>query len=254
TRPRNVRRESSVRRSSCARNSDAKGAGRVAGIALSLVERLEVVSDLVVIVARHLLARDRVLHHLAVLPDHPEVHEARRHRACAAGEVRVIAILPAAARLALDTDVVRVAAHPRRRIALRHGAPALAGQEPLALAEVLVLRPDALAPPGALTPARAALILAAAAQALPRALRLLQQPEPLVALLQKAVEVGPLVRQRGVLEDRREVTRGRPAARTGALREVALLERRPLEGVPRQRPRPLRRHFGGGPVLVLLLL
>src|SRR5207247_7209639 len=173
TRPRNVRRESSVRRSSCARTSYGRGAGCVAGIALSLIERLEVVSDLVVIVARHLLARDRVLHHLAVLPDHPKVHEARRHRACAAGEVRVIAILPAAARLTLDADIVRVAAHPRRRTALRHRAPAPARQEPLALAQALVLRPDALAAPGTLTPARAAPVLATAAQALPRAPRLL---------------------------------------------------------------------------------
>src|SRR5205823_14160587 len=52
TRPRNVRRESSARRSSCARNSEEKGAERVVGMRLPLVERLEVVPDLVVIVAR----------------------------------------------------------------------------------------------------------------------------------------------------------------------------------------------------------
>src|SRR5213592_5031849 len=110
-----------------------EGGGARGGHELALVERLEVVPDLVVIVARHLLARDRVLHHLAVLPDDPEVHEARRHLACPAGEVRVVALLLAATRFALDADVVRTGAEPSRRVALRHGAPSLARQEPLAL-------------------------------------------------------------------------------------------------------------------------
>src|SRR3989441_3527409 len=67
-------------------------------------------------------------------------------------------------------------------------------------------------------------------------IHLLQRLKPLVALLQEAVEVGPLARQRGVLEDRREVARGRPATRATALGEVALLERWAFERGRRQRP------------------
>src|SRR5215475_12441395 len=109
TRPRNTRRESSDRRSSCARNSEVKNAWRVAGIrcsVLSFVERLEVAPDLIVEVAWDLLPRDRVLHRLPVLADDPEVLEARGHAAAASGQVGVVAILAAAARLALDADVV----------------------------------------------------------------------------------------------------------------------------------------------------
>src|SRR2546426_2215949 len=144
---------------------------------LPLVERLEVVPDLVVIVARHLLARDRVLHHLAVLPDDPEVHEARRHLPGPAREVRVVALFPPASRLALDADIEGAGPEPRRRVALRHGAPSLAGQEPFALPEVLVLGAVAAlaAAPSAVTPPCASLALTAAAQPLPRALRLLHR-------------------------------------------------------------------------------
>src|SRR5262249_52706103 len=143
--PRNERRDSSDRRSNWARNSGVKKLARVAvGTALSLVEGLEVVLDLRMVVARHRLPRDRVLHHLAVLSDHPEVLQPRGGGAAAAGEVRVEAVLAPAARLALDADVVRRRAQPLGRLALGRAAAPLARQEPLTLAEVLILRPAAV--------------------------------------------------------------------------------------------------------------
>src|SRR5204863_4261491 len=138
---------------------------------LTLVEGLEVVPDLVVVVAWHLLPRDRVFHQLPVLPDDAEVLQARGHLPTAARQVGVVAVLPSAARLTLDAHVEGVSAEPRGRLTLGRAALAAAWEEPLALAEVLVLgtRPVAAAP--ALAPARPALV-APAAKVLARALRL----------------------------------------------------------------------------------
>src|SRR5439155_461542 len=311
----------------------------------ALVERLEVVSDLIVEVAGHLLPRDRVLHRLAVLSDDSEVLEPRGHAAAAPGQVRVVAVLAALARLALDADVERIGAQTLGRFALGRATPALTGHEPLTLAEILVLRAHSVAPRAVLA-APAALGLAPAAQALARALllvhrphlverllhglegpialaalerlhpfhrvaapvaaalaaeplhlleqlaellrrdlvgsqaarqrlrlaidhlvlavrevrleirhaiRLLQHPEPLVALLHEAVEVRPLVRERGVLEDGRQVAGGAGAGAAGPLREVALLERRPLERVLGELTRRLLEHRRARPFLALFL-
>src|SRR5262249_25620983 len=149
---------------------------------LALVERLEVVADLIVKVARHLLARDRVLHLLAVLTDDAEVLQARRHAAAAAGQVRVVAVLAAGPRLALDADVERTGAQALGRFALGRAAPALARHQPLALAEVLVLGPHAVAARAVLATS-AALGFATAAQALARALRLVHRPHLVERLL-----------------------------------------------------------------------
>src|SRR5207253_915366 len=311
----------------------------------ALVERLEVVSDLIVEVAGHLLPRDRVLHRLAVLSDDSEVLEPRGHAAAAPGQVRVVAVLAALARLALDADVERIGAQTLGRFALGRATPALTGHEPLTLAEILVLRAHSVAPRAVLA-APAALGLAPAAQALARplllvhrphlverllhgfegpialaalerlhpfhrvaapvaaalaaeplhlleelaellrrdlvgsqaarqrlglaidhlvlavrevrleirhAIGLLQHPEPLVALLHEAVEVGARIRERGVLEDGRQIAGRRGAATAGPLREVALLERRPLERVLGELTRRLLEHRRARPLLALFL-
>src|SRR5438093_837436 len=343
-----MRRESSERRSSCARNSDVKNAWRVAGMrlsVLSLVERLEIAPDLIVEVARDLLARDRVLHRLAVLADDPQVLEPRGHAAAASGQVGVVAVLAAAPRLAFDADVVGVGPQTLGRLALRRAAPASARHEPLAFAEVLVLRTRAVAP-GAVAAPAATIALASPAQALARALRfvhrphlvqgllhgvegavglaslerlhalhripapvgaalateplhlleklaellwrdlirpeaagerlrfavhhlvlvvreiglevgqavdLLEHPQALVALLHEAVEVRSLARQRGVLEDRREIAGRAGTAAAGALGEVALLEGRALGLILRKGPRRLLEHRRARALLALLL-
>src|SRR5213082_2175790 len=90
---------------------------------LTLVEGLEVVPDLVVVVAWNLLSRDRVFHQLPVLPDDAEVLQARGHLPTAARQVGVVAVLPSAARLTLDAHVEGVGAEPRGRLTL--GAPLL---------------------------------------------------------------------------------------------------------------------------------
>src|SRR5207245_109136 len=112
----------------------------------ALVEWLEVVSDLIVEVAGLMLPRDRALHRLAVLSDDSEVLNPRGHAAAAPGQVRVVAFLAALARLALDADVERIGAQTLGRFALGRAAPALAGHEPLTLAEILVFRARAVAP------------------------------------------------------------------------------------------------------------
>src|SRR5256885_778718 len=138
---------------------------------LTLVEGLEVVPDLVVVVAWHLLPRDRVFHQLPVLPDDAEVLQARGHLPTAARQVGVVAVLPSAARLTLDAHVEGVGAEPRGRLTLGRAALAAAREEPLALAEVLVLWPHPVAAAAAFAPARPA-VVAPAAQVLARALRL----------------------------------------------------------------------------------
>src|SRR5258705_8135290 len=128
--PRKVRLDSRERRSSWARNSGVKKLARAAvvGTGLSFVERLEVVLDLRVEVARHRLAGDRVLHHLAVLADDPEVLQARAHLAAPPRQVRVVAVLAPAPRLTLDADVVGIGAQAAGSLALGRAAAALPGQ------------------------------------------------------------------------------------------------------------------------------
>src|SRR5437899_11585493 len=112
----------------------------------ALVERLEVVSDLIVEVARHLLPRDRVLHRLAVLSDDSEVLKPRGHAAAAPGQGRVVAFLAALARLALDAEVERIVTHTLGRVVLGRAAPSFAWYEPLTLPHIHVLRARAVAP------------------------------------------------------------------------------------------------------------
>src|SRR5882724_2400885 len=96
-------------------------------------------------VARHRLAGDRVLHHLAVLADDPEVLQPRAHLAAPPRQVRVVAVLAPAPRLTLDADVVGIGAQAAGSLALGRAAAALAGQQALTLAEVLVFRTAAVA-------------------------------------------------------------------------------------------------------------
>src|SRR5439155_9099313 len=302
-------------------------------------------SDLVVKVPRDLLPRDRVLHRLPVLPDDPEILEPRGHAAAAPGQVGVVPILTAPARLSLDADVVGAGAEPLRRLTLRGAAAASSRHEPFTLAEVLVLGAHPVTT-GTVAPTTAAFVLSPPAQPLARALRLvhcahlverllhrverpirlaalerlhafhrvtapigaalaaeplhlleelaellgrdligaeaagqrfrlpvhhlvlavgevrlevgqavhlLEHPKPLVTLLHEAVEVRALARERGVLEDRREVTSGRGAAAPGPLREVALLEGRALERVLRERARRLLEHRRARTLFTLFL-
>src|SRR5262245_26558839 len=154
TRPRKVRRERSARRSSCAKKSAESRSCPVRAVvvtALSLVERLEVLLHLRLEVARHLLAGDGLLHHLAVLPEHPQVLQARWHVGTPPHHVGVEPILLARARFALGAHVVRIAAQALTRIALRVRALALARHHPLALRQITLLAGSALT--GAVTPA-----------------------------------------------------------------------------------------------------
>src|SRR5712691_7586698 len=116
------------------------------GTALFLIQRLEVLLHLSLEVARHLLARDRLFHHLPVLPQHAHVLHARGHLGAPAQHVGVDALLASRPRLALHPHVEGVAPEPRGGIALRRAALAPAGQQALALREVaLVSRPARLA-------------------------------------------------------------------------------------------------------------
>src|SRR4026207_1109517 len=103
TRPRKERRESKLRRSSWTRKSaDSSSCPvRTVGTALRPVQRLEVLLDLPLEVARHLLPRDGFFHHLPVLPEHTHVLHARRHLGAAPEHVGVDALLAARPRLAL---------------------------------------------------------------------------------------------------------------------------------------------------------
>src|SRR5260370_2734154 len=166
-RPRNERRESRLRRSSWVRKAAESSSwpARTVATPLFLIQRLEVLLDLTLEVARHLLPRDGLFHHLPVLPDHAHVLQTRRHLGAAPHHLGVDALPPPGARLALDSHVARAAAEPRGGVALRRPALAAPGQEALALRKVaLVPRPAGL--PAALVAA-----LAAAALALPPALQ-----------------------------------------------------------------------------------
>src|SRR5215471_16345911 len=170
TRPLNDRRESRLRRSSWARKSaDSSSCPvRAVGTALFLVQRLEVLLDLSLEVARHLLPRDRLLHHLPVLAENAHVLHARRHLCAAPHHVGVDALLTPGPRLTLHAHVEGIAAQPRGRVALRGRALAPPGQQPLALGEVALVAGPALLAGAAVAPALAvaALALAPALEAL----------------------------------------------------------------------------------------
>src|SRR5262245_50599597 len=159
------------------------------------------------IVARHLLARDGVLHHLAVLPDDAEIAQARPHLSAAARHVRIVPVLLALARFALHADVVWVGAQPLTGIALGGGALALAGQEALALAEVLLVGSAAGAAPAVASTGGVA--LAAAAEVLAAAALLLHGAhlvERLLHGLEGPVRLAPLERLHAVGRIARPVT------------------------------------------------
>src|SRR5713226_4334573 len=141
TRPRKDRRESSVSRSSWVRKSADSSScpERTVGTALFLIQRLEVLLHLSLEVARHLLARDRLFHHLPVLPQHAHVLHARGHLGAPAHHVGVDALLASRPRLALHAHVEGVAPEPPGGIALRGPALAPAGQQALALREVALV-------------------------------------------------------------------------------------------------------------------
>src|SRR6185295_459787 len=171
TRPRKDRRDSSASRSSCARKSaESSSCPREAmGTGLLLVQRLEVLLDLALVVARHLLAGNGLFHHLAVLAHDPEVLEARGRVRPLAHQVGVHAFLAARPRLALHAYVEGIRAQALGGIALRVAALPLAGEEPLALGEVtLVTGSSRLALTPLIPPLGAApLVLAPPAQPLP---------------------------------------------------------------------------------------
>src|SRR4026209_1853279 len=177
TRPRKERRESKLRRSSWTRKSADSSSCPVRTVvtALLLVQRLEVLLDLPLEVARHLLPRDGFFHHLPVLPEHTHVLHARRHLGAAPEHVGIDALLAARPRLAFDAHVAGVAGPPRRRIALRRGALAPPREQALTLGEVALVA----GPAGLLTralvaaPATAPLALAPALQRLAVAAALL---------------------------------------------------------------------------------
>src|SRR5712671_6725026 len=161
TRPRNERRESRLRRSSWVRKSAESSSwpARTVATLLFLIQRLEVLLHLTLEVARHLLPRDGLFHHLPVLPEHAHVLQPRRHLGPAPHHVGVDALLPPGPRLALDPHVERAPAEPRGRVALRGPALAAPRQQALALREItLVPRPARL--PAALVAALAAPALA----------------------------------------------------------------------------------------------
>src|SRR5207247_581782 len=157
-------------------------------------------------------------------------------------------------RLALDAHVVGVGPQALGRITLGVGALPAAREETFALREVaLVTRPSRLPAP-AIPPAlsTAALALAPPTEALPvpallfplgivlleirQPVDLLQHPDALVALLQEGVEVGRLPAERGVLENRRQITGLALASRAQAGDEVALLHVGALDGLPLDAP------------------
>src|ERR1700730_5346226 len=164
TRPRNERRESRLSRSSWERKSAESSSwpARTVATPLFLVQRLEVLLHLGLEVARHLLARDGLLHHLPVLAEHAHVLQARRHLRPATHHVGVDALLAARPRLALHPHVERAAPQPRGGIALRRAALAATRQQALALREIALVAPPALLAAAALVAALAAPALALA--------------------------------------------------------------------------------------------
>src|SRR5262245_5288851 len=92
TLPRKERREIRANRSSWARNSGESRSCPVrtdVATPLLLVQGLEVLLHLRLEVPRDLLARDRLLHHLAVLPEDAQVLQARRQVGSSPDHVRV---------------------------------------------------------------------------------------------------------------------------------------------------------------------
>src|SRR6185312_574985 len=147
TRPRKDRRESRVRRSSWVRKSVESNSwpARAVATMLLLIQRLEVLLHLALEVARHLLARDGLLHHLPVLPQHAHVLHARGHLRAASDHVGVDALLEPRPSLPLHSHVERIAPQARGRVALRRPALAAAGQQPLAFREIALVPRPALA-------------------------------------------------------------------------------------------------------------
>src|SRR5713101_2349572 len=143
TRPRKDRRESRVRRSSWVRKSVDSNSwpARAVATTLSLIQRLEVLLHLALEVARHLLARDGLLHHLPVLPQHAHVLQAGGHLRAAPDHVGVDPLLATRTGLTLHAHVERTTTQARGGVALRR--PALAAA---ALVPALVAAPVALAP------------------------------------------------------------------------------------------------------------
>src|SRR5689334_5962013 len=154
TRPRKERRESRLSRSSWERKSAESSSwpARTVATPLFLVQRLEVLLHLALEVARHLLARDGLLHHLPVLPEHAHVLQARRHLGPPPHHVGVDALLAARARLALHPHVERAAPQPRGGIALRRPALAATRQQALALREIALVARSPCCPPLPLSP------------------------------------------------------------------------------------------------------
>src|SRR5262245_37019045 len=179
TRPRNARRDSSASRSSCARKSgESSSCPRAAVGTLLFVQRLEVLLYLVLIVTRHLLPRDGLLHHLPVLTDHAEVLQTRRRVGPTAHQVGVHPFLLAASRLALDAHVEGIGAEALGGITLGAAALALAREESLALGEITLLAGAARVLPARVAPLTAPpLVLAPALEALAVAARFLHGAE-----------------------------------------------------------------------------
>src|SRR5437867_10512159 len=161
----------SAKRSSWARNSadSSSWPARSVATALSLVQCLEVLLDLRLEVAGHLLAGDGLFHHLPVLPEDTQVLQARRHVGAASDHVGVEPLLASGPRLALDAHVVGVGPQALGRIALRVRALAAAREKAFAFREVALVTRPGLLPAPAIPPALSttALALARAAEALP---------------------------------------------------------------------------------------
>src|SRR5215831_10669019 len=170
TRPRKERREISASRSSWARNSGDRRSCPVRTVVatlLFLVQGLEVLLHLGLEVSRHLLARDRFLHHLAVLAEDAQVLQPRGHVRASPDHVRVERVLLAGAGFSLHAHVVRRGAQPLGRVALCVRAPALAGEHALSLGEVPLVAGAARLTSALAAPLAApAIALAAAAEAL----------------------------------------------------------------------------------------
>src|SRR5713101_932297 len=194
TRPRKDRRESRVRRSSWVRKSVDSNSwpARAVATTLFLIQRLEVLLHLALEVARHLLARDGLLHHLPVLPQHAHVLQAGGHLRAAPDHVGVDPLLATRTGLTLHAHVERTTTQARGGVALRRPALAAARQQPLALREIaLVARPALalaalVAAPVALAPTLERLAVAAplllGAHLVQRPLHGLHRPVALAAL------------------------------------------------------------------------
>src|SRR5580765_1782394 len=121
TRPRNTRRESRARRSSCAKKSGESRScpvRTVVATGLFLVQCLEILLDLRLKVPRHLLASDGLFHHFPVLPEHTHVLQPRGHVGAAPDHVRVQPVLLAGPGLALHPYVVGIRPETLTRISL----------------------------------------------------------------------------------------------------------------------------------------